>query len=392
MSDNGDGHGASCDQSYVRRIPAHTGHRRGEDRARVAPTRRAEAVSAPTTTPEDETGIDHPTSTDGPRPAADRLAARAGDLALEATLAPALTRIGYDVRHRLEHWGPPVERDLHGRTFVVTGATSGIGQEAAAMLLAAGAAVRSASRSPERAEATEAALRQRSPGADVSIEVADLTRPADVDRFTAALRETCPAVDGLAHGAGAFFPEPQRTPEGTECTAAVYLAGPHRLTAALISLLLNAPEPRVVFVSSSGAYLRALRTADLDSTDGYRPLDAYARAKRGQIALTHAWARRQPGIAFDAMTPGWCDTALLRQGLPRFRAVLRPVLRSPVQGADTLAWLLARPRPLTTTDRLWRDRRPRLERRFPWTLGGDGPDEVWAWCETRSRTAGVAPA
>jgi hypothetical protein len=39
------------------------------------------------------------------------------------------------------------------------------------------------------------------------------------------------------------------------------------------------------------------------------------------------------------MYPGWADTAGVRNWMPVFRALTRPVIRTPEQGADTIVWL-----------------------------------------------------
>jgi NAD(P)-dependent dehydrogenase (short-subunit alcohol dehydrogenase family) len=139
-------------------------------------------------------------------------------------------------------------------------------------------------------------------------------------------------------------------------------------------------------VSSSGAYAARFSVDSLEpDPDSYRPLSAYAHAKRAQMALTHAWAARfGDAVAVHAMTPGWCDTPLVREGLPRFGSFFDPVLRSADQGADTLAWLATRPSAEIGTDGLWRDRARRWEHRLPHTLGGDDTEALWRWCERRS--------
>ncbi len=69
---------------------------------------------------------------------------------------------------------------------------------------------------------------------------------------------------------------------------------------------------------------------DLDTLeagpDGYDGVVAYARAKRAQLVLAEAWAARfaPAGVASYAMHPGWVDTPGLAEGLPRFRALVRP--------------------------------------------------------------------
>ncbi len=77
--------------------------------------------------------------------------------------------------------------------------------------------------------------------------------------------------------------------------------------------------------------------------DGYDGVVAYARAKRAQVVMADAWAARfaAADVAAYSMHPGWVDTPGLQAGLPRFRAVWRPLLRSPAEGADTIVWLAA---------------------------------------------------
>ena len=71
------------------------------------------------------------------------------DKVLEATVVGSFSRVGYDVRRRLGHWNEPPS--MKGRSVLITGATSGLGQATAARLASLGATVRFvAETSPER--------------------------------------------------------------------------------------------------------------------------------------------------------------------------------------------------------------------------------------------------
>lgn len=309
---------------------------------------------------------------------------RLADLVLEASVVGAHTRIGFATRSRLEHWQPPTgAADLSGQKFVVTGATSGIGRSVATALARAGASIRSASRSSERAHEATMELRSASDNDDIEVDVVDLSRPAQAFTWGCGLGDE--PIAGVVHAAGAYFGAHTVTPDGREANAAIYLLGPHALTAALGPALVSKRDAQVITVSSSGAYATGLNIERLEpGPEHYRPLSAYARAKRAQIVLTHAWHEHFNGtVSCYAMTPGWCDTDLVKEGLPRFRSFFRPILRTPDQGADTAIWLASHPG--RESDRLWRDRRTRLEHRLPWTLvGEDKPDELWQWCSERS--------
>ena len=116
----------------------------------------------------------------------------------------------------------------------------------------------------------------------------------------------------------------------------------------------------------------------------YAGATAYARAKRAQVALAEGWAKRlrDARIAVHAMHPGWADTPGLETGLPGFRTVLGPILRSPAQGADTIVWLAAADEPGRVTGRFWLDRAPRSTTKL--VPSGATPEErakLWALCE-----------
>ena len=118
--------------------------------------------------------------------------------------------------------------------------------------------------------------------------------------------------------------------------------------------------------------------------EDYRGSVAYARAKRAQVTLSEEWAKRlrDDGIVVHAMHPGWADTPGLETGLPGFRTLLGPILRTPQEGADTIVWLAAAEEPGRSTGRFWLDRRPRSTRKLVRT--GATVDErarLWALCE-----------
>jgi NAD(P)-dependent dehydrogenase (short-subunit alcohol dehydrogenase family) len=126
---------------------------------------------------------------------------------------------------------------------------------------------------------------------------------------------------------------------------------------------------------------------DLESAHTrYSPKKLYARTKREEVAMTEAWAARlrDRGVVVHAMHPGWVDTKGVRQWLPVFRMLTRPIIRSPEAGADTIAWLAASAEPLQSTGRFWQDRRPR-----PTHYAHGAPDHtraarerVWDRCQS----------
>jgi NAD(P)-dependent dehydrogenase (short-subunit alcohol dehydrogenase family) len=107
------------------------------------------------------------------------------------------------------------------------------------------------------------------------------------------------------------------------------------MTNELLQMLAGSDDARVILVSSGGMYTQGLRLDDWQfETEPYRGSVAYARAKRAQVALAEEWAERfgSLGITAHSMHPGWVETPGLAEGLPTFRKVMRPLLRSPRGG------------------------------------------------------------
>jgi NAD(P)-dependent dehydrogenase (short-subunit alcohol dehydrogenase family) len=257
---------------------------------------------------------------------------------------------------------------LHGRTVVLTGGTSGIGRAAAYQLVRLGARIVLVGRSAEKTAKVARALRAE--GGEVVVEIADLSLTADIRVLARRIAEHHPAVHVLINNAGALFHRREMTAEGIEKTLAIDLLGPFVLTRALLPCLAAGRPARIVNVSSGGMYTRGIDLDNLDSARGlFNGAEAYARAKRGLVMLTELWAEAlaDTGISVHAMHPGWVDTPGLASSLAEFHQRIRPWLRTPAEGADTITWLAASSEAGHTSGLFWRDRLPRATHVFPGT-------------------------
>ena len=310
------------------------------------------------------------------------------DWTLEATVVGSFSRIGYRARRRLFGWDAEPPPDLTGRVVLVTGATSGLGLATAEALAALGAEVWIVGRDRARTEDVRASIGPKR----VRTALADFARLDDVRELAALVRGSSARLDAVIHNAGALTHELQTTPDGLELTAQVHVVAPFLLTAELLPLLRETAGSRVITVSSGGMYTQRLDVDALASPPApFNGVRAYANAKRAQVVLNERWSREEAarGVVFHAMHPGWADTPGVRSSLPRFRALMRPILRSPLEGADTMVWLAAGARPLETNGKLWLDRRTRLVAPIPGTHTDTATTErLWEWCVER---AGARP-
>ncbi len=277
------------------------------------------------------------------------------------------TRLGYRLGRR--RW-PLAPRPLAGRRILLTGGTSGIGRAAAHQFLALGGDLTLVGRDPEKTAAVVRDLRKQSPAATVDFEIADLSRLAAVRDLAQRLRRRSGPIHILINNAGALFDRREETPEGFERTLATDLLSPYLLTRLLLPTLQAARGARIINVSSGGMYTQKIHPADLNYNRGvYDGPTAYARAKRGLVILSEVWAAelREHNVSVHAMHPGWVDTPGLQSSLPGFYRLVRPLLRTPDEGADTITWLAASPVAGRTQGLFWLDRTPRTTHTLPGT-------------------------
>ena len=261
----------------------------------------------------------------------------------ERLLLPGLadyTRRGY---RRLRSRG--LSRRLDGKTVAITGATGVLGLATAQLLGRLGARLLLVGRGPARLEAAAGAVRDFAGEVELRTLECELSSLADTRKLARRILAEEGGIDVWINNAGALFAERGLTDEGHERALAVNLLSP-----ALLSLMLRpalrARRGRIINVVSGGLYLQGVRPDDLDYRfDSYDGAKAYARAKRGLLALTQRWAQLPDGagLSWQAVHPGWAATPGVARSLPRFDRVLAPWLRDARMGADSIAWLASHP-------------------------------------------------
>ncbi|MFN8218423.1 MAG: SDR family NAD(P)-dependent oxidoreductase [Solirubrobacterales bacterium] len=289
------------------------------------------------------------------------------DRALDWTVLPGFSRIGYGLRERLVPRGP---LRLAEKTVMLTGASSGIGEAACGQLARAGARVVMVVRDPEKGEASRRRVLEAAPGAAAELLRCDVSDLGSVREAAAGFIAAGRPLDVLVNNAGVLPAERRHTAEGFELTFATNVLGPFLLTALLLPALEAAAPSRVLNVSSGGMYTARLDLDDLQlerrEFDGAR---FYAHTKRIEVALSEEWSRRLAGrgVVVHSLHPGWVATPGVASSLPRFDRVMKPLLRDADAGADTIVWLAGSPAAAGQGGAFWHDRRPRPKHRVPGT-------------------------
>lgn len=264
----------------------------------------------------------------------------------------------------------PYDENLAGQTWLVTGASGGLGRAIALAANARGATVLAVARSADKLAAVRAAA--SAPDRLLAV-TCDLARIGAVRRLAADLVARGATVDVLVNNVGVLLNDFTRTDEGLESSFASNLLGHFVLTEALVAGGALAPRGAVVNMSSGGMYGARLDLAALgrDAAAGWDGMAAYAQHKRAQVELTRYWNQQWQGQPRAyVMHPGWVDTEGVKTSLPWFRAALHQRLRNPEQGADTALWLGTTRPPLPAQGGIWLDRVLDPEHEFGFTRGG----------------------
>ena len=200
---------------------------------------------------------------------------------------------------------------MKGKTCIITGATDGIGLEAAAALGALGARLVLVGRNRAKGEAALRALRHRVPGIEAEMHYADLARRDEIERLAPELLAAAPRIAVLLNNAGAFFAQRVVVEDGLEQTFALNHMGYFRLTALLRERLIASAPARIVNVASEAHRNAALDFDDLQTARGYNGWKAYQRSKLANILFTRALARRLAGtqVNTNCLHPGFVRTS-----------------------------------------------------------------------------------
>jgi NAD(P)-dependent dehydrogenase (short-subunit alcohol dehydrogenase family) len=205
---------------------------------------------------------------------------------------------------------PNLDGPMKGKTCLVTGATSGIGEVAARELARLGARVIVVGRSPERCAATLERIRNETGASAVESMVADLSSQADVRRLAEQVRQRCDRLDVLLNNAGGMFLDRRESPDGIESTLALNHLSYFLLTNLLLPLLMASDRARIVNVASDAHKGSQIDFDDIQGRRRYRGWTAYQQSKLANILFTYELARRLEGSGVTANTlhPGFVRT------------------------------------------------------------------------------------
>lgn len=277
------------------------------------------------------------------------------------------------------------------RVAVVTGASSGLGKEAARQLLTMGWHVIAHGRDVGRSAAAQAELRAAiAKGGRLDMLRGDLALLADTARMAGEIAVLTGHVDVLLNNAGGMRSECVITAEGNEACFAGNHLGHFLLTSRLMPLLRTAGAARVISTTSDGhGYSKPIDWDDLQAVREWNSGTSYCLVKLYNILFTRALATRgaADGIVAHALHPGVVASNFTSHVVASTRAYMDTLDAQPVAvAAQPLVWLATSPEAGRVTGLYWN--KHEAEAPSPPALDEAAADRLWRASEALIADAG----
>lgn len=217
-------------------------------------------------------------------------------------------------------WTPDRIQNLNGKTYVITGTTSGTGYEAARILLSKGAKVVMLNRNPDKSLELISDLKEKlGNDIDVFFIQMDLAEQSSVRKAAKEVLETVPRIDALiCNAAIAQVPKQILTVDGFESQLGVNHYG-NFLLQGLLYPRIEESKGRIVVVGSMG-YDMGIKTIQFDDMNwdkNYSPNAVYSQSKLAQIMCVYELQDRlnekgKSDVKAYACHPGASRTSLIK--------------------------------------------------------------------------------
>ena len=215
---------------------------------------------------------------------------------------------------------------MNGRTCLITGATDGIGKEAAIELAKKGCNLILIGRNKEKGKKVVEQIRKIADSyVDIDYFTADLMLMKEVSRVADEVSRKYPKIDILLNNVGAYFAFRGVTEEGFERTFALNHLGYFLMTKKLLPLVEKSNYKRIVNVSSSAHYGIDFEFDNLNGEKKYSGFDIYKKSKLANVMFTYELAKRvkDRGITANCLHPGFVSTNFGKNNNFLWRNVIR---------------------------------------------------------------------
>jgi retinol dehydrogenase-13 len=238
---------------------------------------------------------------------------------------------------------------MEGRVCVITGATSGVGYQAAKRLAQGGAHIVIVCRNREKASWVQEDLKHEN-DTQIDVVLADFSRLTDVREAASTILTNYPHIDLLVNNAGLHNTKRTLTEDGFETVFCVNHLASFLFTRLLLKRLIESAPARIIQVNSQGHRFNGLDLDDINwERRRYKGLQGYGASKVAQLLTTWELSDKLAGsgVTINAMHPGEVRTNIgMNNGL-LYRLYKRYLiwwfLKEPTISGEAIYYLAAAP-------------------------------------------------
>lgn len=254
---------------------------------------------------------------------------------------------------------------MKGKVCVVTGCSTGIGYETALALAKMGAKIIVIVRSDEKVQNTVSRLKEDSGSEEIVGYPVDLSSQRDIRKGTAKIVSEFPVIDVLVNNAGTWYSKLTFTEENIEMQFAVNHLAYFMLSHLLLPSLVRSEDPRIVSVGSDSHFQGKIRFNDINLTNRYHGLRAYAQSKLANVLFTYEFERRKPldKLSIYCVQPGLVKTNIGLKNTISLHGLAWKIRRmggvSAADGAKTSIYLASSPEAKGMSGKYWDKCKPK---------------------------------
>jgi NAD(P)-dependent dehydrogenase (short-subunit alcohol dehydrogenase family) len=214
-------------------------------------------------------------------------------------------------------WNTQNIPDQKGKVVIITGATSGLGKEAAKVFAQKGATVIMPVRNAEKAKSVSEEILKFNPNSKIDVKSLDLSSLNSIKLFADDILKSYNQLDILINNAGIMYCPYSKTQDGFEMQMGTNHLGPYALTAQLMPLLIKTANSRIVNTASLAHLTGNIDFEDINwENRKYKTMQAYADSKIANLYFHYELAKKLKGQnnapLVIAAHPGWTKTELDR--------------------------------------------------------------------------------
>jgi retinol dehydrogenase 12 len=251
------------------------------------------------------------------------------------------------------------------KTYVITGATSGLGLATSKALAKENGRLILLGRDRRKGEEALQSIRNETPDAILDFFEVDLSSQSAIRQAGTAISEKYPVVDVLVNNAGTWFAKHTLSPDGIETVFAVNHLAYVLMTHLLYPAIRRSDDGRILNVGSDSHFRGKIHFEDLNLTKNYNGLRSYEQSKLANLLFTYELDRRKnaDNVTVNCVQPGLVKTDIGVKHTPWLFSLVWKLRRSggvpPEQGAQTQVHLATSEEVKGISGKYWDNCRPK---------------------------------